>query len=88
MLRHPGLIAACACIVASVGCDGRTGTGPLPTVTVEFSGRVVNADTEDPVGNVRISVDGSPCTGGRIVQRPVEMAHSPFGSRSRLAGWR
>ena len=65
MLRHLGLIAAC--IVASVGCDGRKLTAPDPrpsdpnttvveTVRVEFGGRVVNADAGGPVGNVRVSL--------------------------------
>ena len=69
MLRHLGLIAVCACIVASVGCDGGklTGPGPPPppppvadpntTVMVEFGGRVVNADAGGPVGNVRVSLE-------------------------------
>src|SRR5262245_21197057 len=64
MLRHLGLIAVCACIVASVGCGGGNVTAPTPPlspflqpVAVEFSGRVVNADTGGPVGNVRVSVD-------------------------------
>ena len=44
MLRHLGLIAVCACIVASVGCDGGklpdTAPSPPPaTVSVEFGGR-------------------------------------------------
>ena len=70
MLRHLGLIAVCACIVASVGCDGRTLTAPDPPptspspsppppvamVTVEFGGRVVNADAGGPVGNVRVAL--------------------------------
>ena len=63
MLRHLGLIAVCACIVASVGCDGGKVTAPGPppsrpntTVTVEFGGRVVNADAGGPVENVRVSV--------------------------------
>ncbi len=69
MLRHLGLIAVCACIVASVGCDGGTLTAPssdpkppppssdpTTTVTVEFGGRVVNADAGGPVGNVRVSL--------------------------------
>ena len=31
MLRHLGLIAVCACIVSSLGCDGGPGTpSPLP----------------------------------------------------------
>ena len=60
MLRHLGLIAVCACIVASVGCDGgKRIITPTPppgsTVTVEFGGRVVNADAGGPVGNVRVS---------------------------------
>ena len=69
MLRHPGLIAVCACIVASVGCDGGKLTAPDPrpsdpnttvveTVRVEFGGRVVNADAGGPVGNVRVSLGG------------------------------
>jgi hypothetical protein len=70
MLRHLGLIAVCACIVASVGCDGGKLTAPAPspmpsspvadpntTVTVEFGGRVVNADAGGPVESVRVSVD-------------------------------
>ena len=58
MLRHLGLIAVCACIGVSIGCDkDRFDRSDHPPVTVEFTGRVVNADTEDPVGNVRISVD-------------------------------
>jgi hypothetical protein len=67
MLRHLGLIAVCACIVASVGCDGAKLTAPDPrpsdpnttvveTVTVEFGGRVVNADTGGPVESVRVSL--------------------------------
>jgi hypothetical protein len=41
-----------------VGCDGkRFGRADHPPVTVEFIGRVVNAETGDPVGNVRVSVD-------------------------------
>jgi hypothetical protein len=68
MLRHLGLIAVSACIVASVGCDGGklTAPGPPPppppvadpftTVTVEFGGRVVNAEAGGPVGNVRVSL--------------------------------
>lgn len=64
MLRHLGRIAVCACIVASVGCDGGGVTTPtppppppLPTVTVEFGGRVVNAETGGPLANVLVSVD-------------------------------
>jgi hypothetical protein len=66
MLRHLGLIAACACIVASVGCDGGNVIVPTPqppppppvaTVTAEFGGRVVNADAGGPIGNVRVSVE-------------------------------
>jgi hypothetical protein len=68
-MRHLGLIAVCACILASVGCDGGTLTAPEPPepprppssdpitmVMVEFGGRVVNADAGGPVGNVRVSV--------------------------------
>ena len=61
------LIAVCACIVAGVGCDGGKLVGPdgrpsdtnttvVETVRVEFGGRVVNADTGGPVGNVRVSL--------------------------------
>ena len=69
MLRHLGLIAVCACIVAGVGCDGGKLTAPDPPsltpdsdvvpdtmVRVEFGGRVVNADAGGPVGNVRVSL--------------------------------
>ena len=62
MLRHPGLVAVCVCIVASVGCGGGneirgiTPTQTVQTATVEFGGRVVNADTGGPVGNVVVSV--------------------------------
>jgi hypothetical protein len=61
MLRHPGLIAVGACFVASVGCDGGGNIGiptplpPSPTVTVEFGGRVVNAEAAGPVESVRVS---------------------------------
>jgi len=81
LLRHLGLIAVCACIAASVGCDGKlTAPGPPPpppvadqkpspadptpspadpitAVTVEFGGRVVDAEVGGPVGNVRVSVE-------------------------------
>ena len=69
MLRHLGLVAVCACIVASVGCDGGKRLTsptppplpptlpPTPTVTVEFGGRVVNAEAEGPVESVRVSLD-------------------------------
>ena len=64
-MRHLGLIEVCACIVASVGCDGGKLTpAPLPppssdpntTVTIEFGGRVVNADAGGPVANVQLSL--------------------------------
>ena len=57
MLRYLGPIAVCACIIASVGCDGPTDPGPIPKATLEFSGRLINADTEAPVGNVGVSVE-------------------------------
>ena len=64
MLRHLGLIAVCACIAASVGCDGGKlpDTAPSPpappaTVSVEFGGRVVNFDAGSSVGNVRVSLE-------------------------------
>ena len=67
VLRHLGLIAVCAYIAASVGCDGGTVTAPAPEsqrppsseptlITVEFGGRVVDADAGGPVGNVRVSL--------------------------------
>ena len=111
MLRHLGLIAVCACIVASVGCDGGKVTAPAPpatpssdpntTVTVEFGGRVVNFDAGGPVGNVRVSLEIVAFSNGssvrrsngrtdgsfrRTVQRPVEMAHLPSDSISRVLG--
>ena len=71
MLRHLGLIAVCAGIVASLGCDGEKLTNPTTTalpppppppppppntpITVEFGGRVVNADSGGPVANVQLS---------------------------------
>ncbi len=80
MLRHLGLIAVCACIAASVGCDGGKVTAPEPEpevvrppssdpviamVTVEFGGRVVNAEGGGPVEGVRVSLeDASFPTGG------------------------
>ena len=61
MLRL-GLIAVCACIVASVGC---TPTQPSPpSVKVEFGGRVVNADAGGAVGNVRVSLHSLRMSGG------------------------
>jgi hypothetical protein len=68
MLRHLGLIALCTCIAASVGCGDGTLTAPTsPTspppssapitmVTVEFGGRVVNADAGGPVESVRVAL--------------------------------
>ena len=60
MLQHLGLLAVCACVGVSVGCDGGKVTAPAPppppsTVTVEFGGRVVNADVGGPVANVGVS---------------------------------
>ena len=76
MLRHLGLLAVCACVGVSVGCEDRNLTGPAPppsssgppssgsnaTVTVAFGGRLVNADAGGPVANVRVTVAawGSP----------------------------
>jgi len=56
MLQHLGLLAVCACVGVSVGCDSKTSPGPIPHATLEFSGRLINSDTEAPVGNVRVSV--------------------------------
>ena len=74
MLRHLRLTAICACIVASVGCDGVTAPAPPPspvadpntTVTVDFGGRVVNADAGGPVANVRVSVSAWSSRGGGL----------------------
>jgi hypothetical protein len=63
MLRHRGLIAVCACIVASVGCTPTQPSPPAP-VTVEFGGRVVNAVAGGPVANVRVSVSSLGSRGG------------------------
>ena len=49
-------------VLITLGCDVQshgTLTAPTPTVTVEFGGRVVNADAGGPVANVRVSLDGS-----------------------------
>jgi len=83
MLRHPRLIAVCACIVASVGCDDGKLTTPAPpssssspspspgadptkTVTVEFGGRVVNADAGGAVESVRVSLHSWGPPGGGL----------------------
>jgi len=46
-------------VVITLGCNNPPPGGPSklpsPTVTVEFGGRVVNADAGGPVGNVRVS---------------------------------
>jgi hypothetical protein len=82
MLRHLGLIAVCACIGASVGCDGGREIGfpppppPSPTVTVEFGGRVVNAETGGPVANVRVSVSALSSSGGGLREASGELATS------------
>ena len=65
-MRHLGLIAVCACIVASGGCHGGNVTAPTPppppvadantTVTVHFGGHVVNADAGGPVANAAVSL--------------------------------
>lgn len=58
--------------LASVGCDGPKNWGvppsplPPPTVTVEFGGRVVNADAGGPVANVRVSVSALASRGGGL----------------------
>lgn len=57
MLRHLGLIAICACTVASVGCDKGLHRSNYPTATVSFTGRLFDADTGHPAGNVRVSVE-------------------------------
>lgn len=67
MLRHLGLIAVCACIVASVGCDSGTlgkltapdppSPDPLAMVAVEFGGIVVNAEAGGAVESVQVSLE-------------------------------
>ena len=58
--------------LSSVGCDGQKNWGfppsapSAPTVTVEFGGRVVNAETGDPVANVRVSVTALASRGGGL----------------------
>ena len=58
MVRRFALIAVCVSVGGSGACDHRVTQPDLsdlfPPVTVEFSGRVVNADTRDPVGNVQV----------------------------------
>lgn len=72
MFRYLGPIAVSACIVAGVGCDGGPGgvTPPpppaTPTVTVDFGGRVVNADTGGPIANVRVTVSAVASRGGGL----------------------
>jgi hypothetical protein len=66
MLRHPGLMAVCACFVASIACEGEKWIAPAPPpppvrtpntmVTVEFGGRVVSADAGGSVANVHVSL--------------------------------
>ena len=87
MICFRSLISVCACIVASVGCNGGNDIGgpappsvsTIPTVAVEFSGRLVNADAGDPIGNVRVSLgplsvpDSIPPSGWG---RPTETATS------------
>jgi len=90
MLRHLGLIAVCACIVASVGC-GRDRAAPslgpslAPSsppspppsfVTVEFGGRVVDADAGGPIGNVRVSIGVSSIPDSRGWVFPTNTAMS------------
>ena len=86
MLRHFGPIAVCACIVASVGCDGVAGPtpsslalspSPPPSfVTVEFGGRVVDADAGGPIGNVRVSIGVSSIPDSRGWVFPTNTAMS------------
>ena len=70
-MRHPGHIAVCVCIVASVACgDGLTGPAPPRTPsTVVFGGRVVDADAGGPVGNVRVSLYSVAFSNGTSVLR-------------------
>ena len=58
--------------LSSVGCDGQKNWGvppsppSAPTVTVEFGGRVVNAETGGPVANVRVSITALASRGGGL----------------------
>ena len=46
-------------VVITLGCGKPpTDPSPSPTVTVEFGGRVVNADSGGPIGNVLVSFAG------------------------------
>jgi len=81
MLRHLGAIAVSACIVATLGCEGKELAAPdlvpdpnLNTVavstvavsTVAFGGRVVDADTGRPVTNARVSLAAGSNIGGGL----------------------
>jgi hypothetical protein len=64
MLRELGVIAVCLCIATAVGCDSGNPVTPTPapasappTVTVDFGGRVVNAESGGGVENVRVTVE-------------------------------
>lgn len=46
-------------VVSTLGCDKSPGGPSSPTVTVVFSGRVVNADVGGPVANVQVSLQSS-----------------------------
>ncbi|HKW03505.1 MAG TPA: hypothetical protein VJN96_27010 [Vicinamibacterales bacterium] len=49
MSRHLGLIAVCACIAASIGCDGAPGVTPTPTPTVTPTPKVTPTPTASTV---------------------------------------
>ena len=81
MLRNLGLVAVWVGIAASVGCDSVNTPTPLPiptpsTVTIQFGGRVVNAETEGPVANVRVSISALSSPGGGLREASGELATS------------
>ena len=92
MLRHLGFIAVCACAITSAGCEegnrikGIPPSPPsTPMVTVEFGGRVVNADVGGPVGNVRVSLQAlSSASGGLRLASADETATSDGDGRFTL----
>jgi hypothetical protein len=83
MLRRLGLIAVCACTVASLGCDGGrmpdtapSPPPPLATVSIEFGGQVVNAETGGAVANVRVSASALSSSGGGLREASGDLATS------------
>ena len=109
MLRHLGLIAVCACIVASVGCDGgklpdtappspsasdgqrgirrpwSTSMREAPSGTCGYRSRAWHFPT-GVVWDVPAGLDRMDGSFRPTLQRPVEMAHLPSDSISRVLG--